>query len=1084
MINQCRTNTLAICQWQLIGQICIQKFPSDDTQSEIACVMVVLETIIENVVGVLLSGLSFSCDFSVTIARVVVMALVVVSFTAVFFVDTVKKKLIFAGCIAGFVFIFKLLLFILNRIVDRSVECYPEEEETQEPANAKEEEKQKPANAEEEETGSVAEFYIEDSNEEEADVKTDNLTYVKCCGNTCACHFSRRSLNAAFPGNFEIVYVFVAAILSGLMAFTCTFMLQDMTIGSAVWGIMICGGAVYSTLQPREVEAYSLTVGDPYNGITRCYSLLVICGVWKLSEFISSDVVTTSLPFFEIVIDWPAIHEYVDFVCKWGLLLFPIWMFFFIGHPYTMIAWILEWLGRYLFGLGGSRSIVHSIVQLLRSGIAAVVFGLAYHYWKNKWGNCLMIAVSSLILQVPFFSTNYSSLTKFQIFLSFVDIFVLALISFVAAIVGQYVPYRISTYVTLSFSVLFDLIWPYVLSYSQYATFIFRLLPFQSRVVEAIRVLTGIWLAPMMLSSLLMAEPSCPVWFTSVVLVCTLNRALAEPDIFAIAMIIAVLGEISELNGLRFSLILFLSMGLARKMMFVIPTLRYFLTKLNWPLVPEEYSILGQLFIVYHSVVLGMDKMMDFWTLLWSIITGAPMLSLNINGWFIIPSSPRPNSFWTTHSSSHMDSNQTPSDPLASTAYVALAHQLSSCLGALVRSGKLGIVDSNDFLLFHSEKLNCFVHIIAREPHGVSFQIRGMEIRSTTICHNNENRLMSAITDIWYDRGPFARMLLSIRAAWLLKNYITLATYEYTTVEMSTCFVGIGKTMKEVLAYLALLYTISRMDSQDRSYMRDDLLGREVDDDGYSSKLGSPRDVTTLLSLFDTKDINDDLVRQVVAFWKDFINAMNNSTDPTPFILDNYLCKVRPPLSMFVARLWQKVTGFMVVAWSLCSMQLGPDFEVPDELPEGCMISEMFESSLGEIREFFDGVNNDFVVSLPGSMNFWERFIQSTPCVVILTEILDEDTMLENPHVVFFRNGKLEFSVFSIHREGVRRAWTSDAYSQSFLGEGRSERANNQAEGWELHNLLIQSANPPFGYPAVLGPIQTSYSFPPNLTLF
>ena len=1042
--------------------------------------MVLLKTIIENIVGALLSGLSFSCDFSVTIARMGVMALVVVSFTAVFFVDTIKKKLIFAGCIAGFVFIFKLLLFILNQIVDRSVECYPEEEEKQEAANAEEEDRR-----EQGETGSIAEFYVDDFREEEkTDVQRNNLTYVRCCcGKFCACHFSRRSLNAAFPGNFDIVYVFVAAILSGLMAFTCTFMLQDMTIGSAVWGMMICGGAVYSTLQPREVEPYSQTVGDPYNGITRCYSLLVICGVWKLSEFISSDVVTTYLSFFEIVIDWTAINEYVDFVCKWGLYLFPIWMFLFIGHPYTMIAWMLEWLGRYLYGLGGSRSVLHSIVQILRSGVAAVAFGLAYHYWKNTWGNCLMIAVSSLVLQVPFFSTSYSNVTKCQMFLSFVNIFVLALISFVAAIVGQYVSYRISTYVSLCFSVLVDLVWPYAVSYSQYMLFIFRLLPVQSRVFEAIRVLTGVWIAPMMLSSLLVAEPSCPVWFVSVVVVCTLNRALAEPDIFAIAMIIAVLGEISELNGLRFSLILFLSMGLARKMIFVIPTLKYFLRNINWPLVPRRFSVCGQLFIVVQSGVLGMDKMLDFWALLWSIITGAPLLSLNINGWFVIPSSPRPNSYWNAPNSGDMAVSQTRSDPLASTAYVALAHQLSTYLSALVRSGKLGIVDSNDFLLFHCEKMNCLVHIIAREPHGVSFQIRGMEIRSTTICHNAENHAISIITEYWHSGGPIGRMLLSIRAVWRMKGDATIPTYEVTSFEMSTCFLGIGRLKKEILACLALIYTISRMDDQDRACMRDEALGGEVDND--LSKVGSPRDIRDLLSFFDTKDINDELVGQVHAFWKDFINTMITAADLNRFILDNYLGKLRPPLSSFAARVWQKVTGFMVVVWSLCSMQLGPEFDVPeDEIPEHCRISPLLGSALLEIKEFFDTANEEFVVSIPGSKDFWNGFRQLAPCVVVLTEILDEETMLENPHVVFFRNGEVPFSVFSIHREGVRRAWTSDAYSQSFLGEGRPERANNQAEVWELHNLLIQSANPPFGYPAVLGPIQTSYSFPPNMKLF
>ena len=1026
-------------------------------------------TLMDHVHRTLCSGISFSGPLGVVFARIIVCFLLIGSFSAVFFVDTIIQRVVFALSIAAFVFIFKLILYILNRFIDRSVGPMHSDSEEEEGEQERESEENTAQKAEEENTEAKEKEEEEDGDDfffVESSSDTYYATRVKCCGATCPCTFDRRSLNSAFAGNLSFLYVLTATLIVGLMTFTSTFILQDMILGNAIWGIFIIGGAVFSSLHPPEREPYSETTLDPYTGITRPYAILVLSGIWKISHFLSTEIGSTSIDYYDIVINWSTVHEYVDFVCKWGINLFPLWMFFLIGHTYTMISWVLEWLGRYLFGLGGSTSLLHSVIQIVRSGLTATIYGVVDHYWDNKWGKDLMIAVSFLLLQIPL---DYSLQKPKKILVGLLVILILSLISFVAAIVGQYIEYKICSYIVMSFSVIFDLVWPCVLTYHGYWIVRLKILNVHSLIVDTIRELTAAWFAPMLLSSLFTEEPSCPVWVASLILVCVLNRALLESHIFAIGMIIAAIGQLSELNGLRLSLILLISMALARKLFSVVRMLEYY--KKDTTVVRDQFTtnIFAVLTLAGAGNMPSTDRMMSFPALVWSLITGAPMTSFSIKSFVRFPSCPRPNVFWhmLKKSRSYADfvfaNEQT--HPYETWVYSGAFLQLVEDLGALVRSGMLGIVDSNDVLLFRSEECSFFVHVISSEPHGVSFQIRGLEIEDTTLCHELETAFVNTVLDLVSVDRPVFHQLVSLHRSWNVRNLdVSLPFWSIDRFELATAFLGIDVETSITWAMNAFAYFMTHLTPERRDILRKSSIPTDA---FYQSEK-----LSTLLEEFtdESSQLDNEMTAKAYAIWYAFYTSIFGDTEPGQWqlqvLVDLFNGNASSLPDAFV-EMWSAEMAveflFPLARWTLgtctmASLLLTPDLEEREE-----------------VKAFFSTMDV-FAVALHTRL-FWKSIMENKP-MLSLSGYESNDAL-----VLSFGRREHKFSVLAFQRESVRSAWACDAYLQGFWCSSDAERANIQGN-LDLHNLIIQAGNIPFGYPAFVSPIDTSYVFPPNFKLF
>jgi hypothetical protein len=79
---------------------------------------------------------------------------------------------------------------------------------------------------------------------------------------------------------------------------------------------------------------------------------------------------------------------------------------------------------------------------------------------------------------------------------------------------------------------------------------------------------------------------------------------------------------------------------------------------------------------------------------------------------------------------------------------------------------------------------------------------------------------------------------------------------------------------------------------------------------------------------------------------------------------------------------------------------------------------------------------------------------------------------------VVFRATVNTWDVLVLQREVVRSFWATEDQAQAFFGETNRERSTKQANQSFLHILIIQAADSPTGYPAVVSPVVASKRWP------
>ena len=1002
-----------------------------------------------------------------------------VLFIVVFIVPAVAlpniPEWVAAAGVAIIVFVILFLLYILNLVVDKSIEVHKGEEVIRTD--------QRPAHiprslwdrrgyylrhgiTEDEVVTLIQRGYEPDvvfdyfhiirnrdfPQVEETEVRVIRDKYLKCGDKVCCrLPFSRAQINALFPVSPGLSYIVMATILAGLMTFVVMELVRDM--GRArVWASMLSGAAIYSLLHPPETEPYSTTRGDVSTGLTRCYSLAVLGAVWRLSLILATELETTTIKYFDITFNWVRIHEALDFVCKYGFYFFPFFLFGFIGHPVNMIWWCLEWLGRYLFGHSGSGSIVHCMGQLLRSSVVAALNGLTLFYWNSSWKSVVVVLWSYFLLQIPLV---WRSELKYHLMRQLLSIFGHTFLSGVAAVTAKYtyVSFYLVSIISAAFSCVFSLIWPYLASYNIYPFVQLQIIPCNLKAVPVIQSLGITFCSAMIVSSLIIEEPNCPPWFVAIVCVLTINRALMEPHIFATAMVILAVGMKAEMIGLHSSLALLIAMTLARKVWSICPMIDYWLRERCIGSVREvdyEDAWLAYLLSVYYRVPF-IDRCVSFVPFLWSLVTGSPMNSPNLNTFFQLPASPRVNAFWEMNNGQAVDVSiafrvRLTEHPLETPVYASLTRALCNSLGDLIRSGKLGLVDNNDMFLFVTYEMACFVHILSLDAHAVHFQLRGLEYRNETACHRLE---LSEVREA-AEMNCFEMAALSIVRNWQLRRLnVPLDMYSVSSSDLRTAIVSITSEDSYTWSKYAFAYVICHTSCNLHTLLE------HVPDCNHH---GTTYDALYLMGFSWSDEI---LIEKLDSLWStvsDILYSNNSRLD-----LDQLISLFNGrPIDTEDAWLWtnQEILSKIVYPTAreivlinaMASMQLLPDLE-----------------DQNEIKVCFDELHDEYMCHSILSADFYNAFIQKSHSLV---SVANRDS---TRNILFFRTTSTNWSVYAVNREFVRSYWSSEAQSQLFYGINDSERDSIQYDATKLHNLIIQSCNFPIGYCAFISPVCTSY---------
>jgi hypothetical protein len=126
-----------------------------------------------------------------------------------------------------------------------------------------------------------------------------------------------------------------------------------------------------------------------------------------------------------------------------------------------------------------------------------------------------------------------------------------------------------------------------------------------------------------------------------------------------------------------------------------------------------------------------------------------------------------------------------------------------------------------------------------------------------------------------------------------------------------------------------------------------------------------------------------------------------------------------------------------------------------------------------DIRELKDAIENlqNQYLALPFASDEFIKAVQEEKMdLVTIVKHQNEDS------IGVFRVSELKWNVFGIQREVMRSFWATETQSQIFFDERRAERKSIQSNPFYLHNLILQAADLPIGYPAFVSEITPSYS--------
>ena len=890
--------------------------------------------------------------------------------------------------------------------------------------------------------------------EEEAienELRDKKMNILLIFGHQFKIPFTRLTVNAVFTGNYSYPYAFVSFILNFIMTYLATLIMSYYKLGFRIWLSFIYGPALYSSLSPPEVDAYSTTRGDIYTGVMRPFSLSLI-SVILLIILIKVD----PPPFYDelhFIFSWDEVLSALQIFCQIVLFTFPLLSIFYFGHPITTLTWLFEWISQYFAGQSGTSGIKHAFLVILRAAIIEyIIYAIltASYSGEALIGSCI---ICLLIIQIPLtIQIKFTCQTIKTIFY----VIVFTFISFITssyAIDNAYSSGDELLVFCFSYIMIFDIIVPYISSYSSYFICVFKVNKYFSKTISTLRLLTPYVIVPIALCVNLLRYPISPI-LAGFIIVMYFNKAFTEPHIVALAIYLQMILFNYELGFYQYSgLGMMYALWLSRKIISVY-TITDFYARSRLPFITlklDQYikkpSILTEaiVFSIYITSILipGPDRSISTIAYIWSFLTGSPFCTSF--PCILIPMPPRPNHFWNQiFLGSTVDITRTyllhrTEHPIETPVYTSMTQSLVNNLGYLVKTGKLGIVSSNSFFLFLSEPLAAFVHIISMEANVLYFQVRGLEYNDETLCHLGEIGRLGEDIQSYEDNKPNFISNIQYRLTdWALcAKDIKMPQYNVSKFEANQLFFGLDKDRAICWTYISLAYCISLSPS---IYMNvTNPQEGELDERFVNA-----------LSLFSIQVENNDQKKAYKALSDTYFSSLFD--EDSCLDVDQF----RTLFHGSTIKIYQDSAMKLLLWFSLLAMNLGPDNDTKEE-----------------IMKFINDTEEIYFVSPIQNSDFNDEFEKGEKDLVSFEKTSDGVN-----NILFFRKMVVHWNVMSIQKEFVRSFWATDALQQIYFGDDNSERLSIQEDDHTLRNLIVQACDLPIGYPAFVSPILKSFSSP------
>jgi hypothetical protein len=830
----------------------------------------------------------------------------------------------------------------------------------------------------------------------------------------------RLAISLFFPANHSFLYVIVGSVMAGLTVFLVFPLIRVISYREVI--AVHLGNACYAVLAPPEVDPYSTTRGDVYNGVTRCFGLIVLALLWHFSYFL--------MEFHDCF----RFFEYTDYIVRVLIVFAPLFTAFCIGHPGTFIRWIVEWAGRYLFGLGGIKDEIQGLLSMVRSGLVVALVAFCLEFYRKLW---LAVFVSFLLVQWTSRSDFWWALLS-------------AAIAAFSRILGSWVSLDMRLVVCSIWLCLVDLALPYMSSMNSYLGL------FHFRIFDRVPFLCQIrYFGPSCFVPWMFGELSSSSLFSALVLVCAINKAVRESHVFAVASLVYCGFHLWDFRGSDSTILLFVSLISARKLFSVMPILEFWTQGRSWIYHFQTWTgspVFLRLFYIVAFQPFGPDRLLCYPALLLSLLTGSPMLSLpSLTHQLLAPSPHRANAFWDDQTLQTYKTLRTglPNRQIEAPVYVSICFALRKSLSMLLKSGQLGVVDTNDVLFFVCGDISAFVHILAAEPNGVQFQLRGLEYENETICHRSELSRLKNHADTYIWRFFWMRTFYET-TCWRLRNVaMPIRSYSFTSFDVNTAFCAIAHD--HIRLYCALSFALVSSRNLEVFESVEGGLGSHEEPfvDFWLFAECSPA-VNFVWGAFSSavfcqqgrcQTVNYALLYQMF----DGIVPQHFKQGPTSWLFGN---------TRLVNEIVFPAVRQTVLVLILAALSVFPEIE-----------------DRGELKDAIEDLQHQYLALPLASPEFIEAVQEEKMGLVTMVKHQNQIS------VVVFRMGEFKWKVFSIQREVIRSFWATETESQIFLGERRAERQSIQSNPFYLHNLILQSANLPVGYPAFVSQITPSYCF-------
>jgi hypothetical protein len=426
------------------------------------------------------------------------------------------------------------------------------------------------------------------------------------------------------------------------------------------------------------------------------------------------------------------------------------------------------------------------------------------------------------------------------------------------------------------------------------------------------------------------------------------------------------------------------------------------------------------------------------------------MINPGFRMWVMLPSPPRANAFWrdTPRSLDIVSSLVTrlTEHPIETPVYISLQERMKGELSRIIQTGRLGIVDSNDIFLFvSSDNISAFVHIIGFEPSGVAFQLRGLEYKAETSCHRSE--ISAVCRHAERASHPSLRQMMRAHAechsqSWSLRALgIRFETYSITVQPFERCWWLVDSDRLTILAMIAFVRTAAQFPQ----------VLEQVEPAPFAD---------TTIQLAATFLESDSAPRCQTLFDAIFKPLLPSSTNRgmcaarlAALFHDRLPAEEFPGHEEIVRTIVCPAVRRFVLLMALASMD---PFSRNREARK--VVKDLVKA------------DKEWAVAPIGAPEFKEAMKVSGRHLLTI----EEKTM----RLIIFRATESEWDVFMLQREVVRSFWATEAQAQTFFGERNPERSTIQANPFFLHNLIIQAANSPTGYPAVVSPVIESTGWP------